>query len=198
MLVIGLTGGIASGKSEVARRFAALGATVIDTDQLAREVLAPGSEGLTEVIREFGEDVLGADGSLDRRSMRRRIFEDAAARSALEAITHPRIKGLLQERLAAAKTPYVIVEIPLRISPELARLLDRILVIDCSDEIRMQRLMRRDGETEHSARSALAAQEPREARLARADDVIENEGSPAELSTAVERLHHFYLTLSGH
>jgi len=197
MLVIGLTGGIASGKSEVARRFAALGATIIDTDQLAREVLAPGSEGLAAVVREFGEDVLDADGSLDRRLMRRRIFEDAAARDALEAITHPRIKALLHERLAEATTPYVVVEIPLLIGPGLADLLDRILVIDCDDETRLRRLMQRDGENEDSARAALAAQGSRAERLARADDVIENDGSPADLDAAVGRLHSAYLALAG-
>lgn len=197
MLAIGLTGGIASGKSEVARRFAALGATVIDTDQLAREVLAPGSEGLAAVVREFGAGVLDADETLDRRSLRHRIFEDPRARGRLEAITHPRIKALLGERLAAAATPYAIVEIPLLIGPDLARTLDRILVVDCSDETRIRRLMHRDGESEHAARAALAAQEPREVRLAQADDVIENEGTPDDLSLAVERLHHFYLTLSA-
>ncbi len=194
MLVIGLTGGIASGKSEAARRFADLGVTVIDTDDLAREVLAPGSEGLAEVVRTFGDSVLNEEGSLDRRALRRRIFGNAGEREALETITHPRIRALLRERLAGAGTPYVIVEIPLLIGRDLATELDRVLVVDCGDETRVRRLMARDGETETSARAALEAQSPRTDYLALADDVIVNEGSPDELTAAVQQLHQAYLT----
>lgn len=197
MLVIGLTGGIASGKSEAARRFADLGVKVIDTDDLAREVLAPGSEGLAEVVRAFGDSVLNEDGSLDRRALRRRIFRDPAEREALETITHPRIRALLRERVATAGTPYVIVEIPLLIGPDLAAELDRVLVVDCGDDTRVRRLMERDSESEASARSALEAQSPRTDYLALADDVIVNEGSPEELAAAVRQLHQAYLTKAG-
>ena len=197
MLVIGLTGGIASGKSEAARRFAALGVTVIDTDELAREVLAPGSEGLDDVVRIFGDTMRNEDGSLDRRALRRRIFGNARDREKLEAITHPRIRGLLRERLAEARSPYVIVEIPLLIGPDLAAELDRVLVVDSEDDTRLRRLMERDEETEAAARAALEAQAPRTDYLARADDVIVNEGTPDELTTAVRQLHEAYLAQAG-
>lgn len=196
MLTIGLIGGIASGKSAAARHFAELGVAVIDTDQLAHEVLAPDSEGLAEVVRVFGKDLLDSDGTLNRRALRHRIFNDAAARRRLETLTHPRIKTLLHRRLAEVKTPYAIVEVPLLVESNLAETLDRVLVIDCNEDTQIQRLMRRDGETAATASAALAAQSTRAARLALADDVIANDASPAALKTAVERLHRFYLTLA--
>ena len=196
MLIIGLTGGIASGKSTVARRFAKLGAGVIDTDALAREVLAPGSEGLAEVVRVFGADLLAADGTLDRRALRRRIFEDAKARARLEAITHPRIRTLLEQRLSGLDAPYAMVEIPLLIECGLNRVVDRTLVVDCTEETQICRLLLRDGETAASARAALAAQTSRSERLKRADDVIENDGPTATLGATIARLHRRYLQLA--
>ncbi|MGH8126803.1 MAG: dephospho-CoA kinase [Gammaproteobacteria bacterium] len=196
MFTIGLTGGIASGKSTAARHFADLGACVIDTDELAREVLAPGSDGLRDVVRAFGKSLLAADGTLNRRALRQRIFDDAAARRRLEALTHPRIEALLRKRLTAAETPYAVVEVPLLVESGWARTLDRVLVIDCNEDTQIRRLMQRDGETQSSARAALAAQSSRAARLALADDVILNEESSAELEAAVEQLHDSYLQLA--
>ncbi|MGA7964609.1 MAG: dephospho-CoA kinase [Gammaproteobacteria bacterium] len=196
MFTIGLTGGIASGKSTAARHFADLGACVIDTDELAREVLAPGSDGLRDVVRVFGKDLLSADGTLNRHVLRQRIFDDATARRRLEALTHPRIEVLLRKRLAAVQAPYAIVEVPLLVESDWARTMDRVLVIDCDEDTQIRRLMQRDGETQAAARAALAAQSSRAARLALADDVILNDESPAVLESAVERLHDSYLKLA--
>lgn len=196
MLIIGLTGGIASGKSTAARRFAELGAGVIDTDALAREVLAPGSEGLSEVVRAFGADLLAPDGTLDRRALRALIFEDAKARAQLETITHPRIRTLLQQRLTALDAPYAVVEVPLLIESGLHREVNRTLVVDCTEETQISRILQRDGETEASARAALAAQISRSERLRQADDIIENDGPPSALEAAVTRLHSRYLQLA--
>ena len=198
MLKIGLTGGIASGKSEAARFFSGLGAAVIDTDELAREVVKPGSPGLKEVTEAFGKRLLEEDGSLDRRALRRIIFSDPAARRRLEAITHPRIIALLHERLATLSgEPYVIVEIPLLIESGLAGELDRILVVDAPEKTRIERLTRRDGTSVDDARMALKAQVDRPARLSQADDVITNDGSLEKLRNEVLVLHERYLIMAG-
>lgn len=198
MFTIGLTGGIASGKSEAAKAFAAAGAAVIDTDELAREVLQPGSPGIVEVAAAFGGHLLRADGSLDRRALRHIVFSDPQARKRLEAITHPRIKALLRTRLAAtANAPYAVVEIPLLAESGLAGELDRILVIDAPEPVRIERLMQRDGETSAEAHQALSAQVSRESRLEQADDVIRNEGDKEKLRQAVARLHDLYLGLAS-
>ena len=197
MLKIGLTGGIASGKSQAARFFSGLGATVIDTDQLAREVLGPDSPGLREVSDTFGKHLLHEDGSLDRRAMRRIVFSDPAARRTLEKITHPRIVALLHERLAGlADQPYVIVEIPLLAESGLAGELDRVLVVDTPENLQVERLMRRDSESADEARLALKAQTSRRARLALADDIIVNDADLGKLGREVQALHERYLEIA--
>ncbi len=193
MLTVGLTGGVASGKSEVARAFAALGVPVIDSDELAREALAPGSEGLTLAIEVFGRGYLDANGALDRTRLRRRVFEDPEARKALEAIVHPRVRALLAERLATLRAPYVIVVVPLLVETDMAGEMDRVLVVDCPETLQIARLKARDGETEASARAMIAAQADRSARLAAADDVIENDADLDRLDTQVRALHEAYL-----
>lgn len=197
MLKIGLTGGIASGKSETARFFSGLGVPVIDTDGLAREVLGPGSPGLREVTETFGKHLLHDDGSLDRRALRHIIFSDPAARQRLEAITHPRIVALLRERLASLSgQPYVLVEIPLLVESGLAGELDRILVVDAPENMQTGRLMRRDSETADEARMALAAQSDRAARLELADDIIVNDADLGKLRKEVLALHERYLNIA--
>lgn len=197
MLKIGLTGGIASGKSAAAQRFAALGVPVIDADELAREAVAPGSDGLQAAINAFGTDILAADGSLDRRRMRRRVFADPEERRRLEAIVHPRVRTLLDVRLAALQAPYAIVAVPLLVESGLAAEMDRVLVIDVPEELQIHRLMERDGETEARARHMLETQASRSERLAAADDVIVNDGTLAQLDASVQRQHRRYLTLAG-
>ena len=197
MYRIGLTGGIASGKSRVADFFATLGITVIDSDVIAREVVAPGSAGLAAIRARFGDGVIGADGSLDRRALRNIVFADPAARVDLEAITHPLIRRRMRELNEAARGPHVINAIPLLAEGGGRRDLDRVLVVDCPEDLQIRRVMARDQVDENAARAVLAAQASRAKRLAIADDVIVNDGDLAALETAVRNLHERYLELAG-
>lgn len=191
---IGLTGGIASGKSTVANLFAALGVPIIDTDLLAREVVEPGSPLLREITAHFGMQLLAPDGGLNRQELRARIFADPVERKWLEALLHPAIRKLTDERCDAAAGPYVIVAIPLLVETGSAARFDRVLVVDCEPELQLARLTARDGTTREEALAMLAAQAPREARLAVADDVIRNDGDIANLRDQVEKLHRQYVT----
>jgi len=194
---IGLTGGIASGKTTVANLFAALGVPVVDTDLLAREVVAPGSPLLAQIAARFGAAVLMQDGSLDRREMRARVFSEPAERLWLEQLTHPAIRALTDERCEAAVGPYVIVAIPLLVETGAADRFDRVLVVDCEPEVQLARLTARDGATRDQALAMLAAQVPREKRLAVADDVIHNDGDIARLRDQVEALHRQYVAAAS-
>lgn len=190
---IGLTGGIASGKSAVSALFAALGVPVIDTDEIARAVVAPGTPLLERIVERFGPGVLGADGALDRRVLRNIVFADSRARADLEALTHPAIRAEMERRSAAAGGPYQIVAIPLLVESNGRSRVDRVLVVDCSEETQLRRLQARDGATRAQAEAILAAQATRAARLAVADDVITNEDDLSALRDQVERLHARYL-----
>jgi len=198
--VIGLTGGIAAGKSEVSRRFEALGVTVADADLAARAVVAPGSEGLARIAAHFGKDILLADGQLDRAALRARIFESAQERQALEAITHPAIRQLLRETCEQAEGPYAIAAIPLLTEAggrQQYPWLDRILVVDVPVAVQHARLMQRDGIDTALADRMIAAQASREARLALADDVVVNDGHPDHLQAHVARLDRAYRDLAA-
>jgi dephospho-CoA kinase len=194
---VALTGGIASGKTVVANEFAALGVPVIDTDQLARDVVEPGTPALAAIVDAFGRDMLDSDGRMDRRRMRERVFADPNERRKLEAITHPAIRQELARRSAAADGPYQIHVIPLLIEGGKARMYNRVLVVDCPEEIQLERLMRRDGSDLTQARQILAAQTTRSARLSAADDVVENTGSLDALRLRVKELHTQYLALAA-
>jgi dephospho-CoA kinase len=196
MLRIALTGGVASGKSTVARLFEALGARIIDTDQVAREIVAPGTPALALIVERFGPDVLRGDGTLDRGRLRGIVFSDSAARARLEAITHPAIRERVAELSARAGGPYQIIAVPLLAETGTHRNYDRVLVVDCDPEVQLGRLMLRDGLTREQASSVLAAQASREARLAIADDVLVNDSDPAALGPHVESLHRRYLQLA--
>lgn len=197
MFRVGLTGGIASGKSTVANLFAALGVPVIDSDVIARDVVAPGTPLLARIRETFGEGVIAPDGSLDRRWLRTRVFGESAdataARRALEALTHPAIRAEMEARSARAGGPYQIHAIPLLVEGGSRRHIDRVLVVDVDEPTQIRRLQARDGSTAAEARAILAAQADRAARLAAADDVIRNEGDIAALAAEVERLHRRYL-----
>jgi len=195
-LRIGLTGGIASGKSVVADLFAARGVPGIDTDVIAREIVEPGQPALADIAREFGEDVIAADGRLDRRKLRDLVFRDDKRRKALERILHPRIRRIAEERAAAAGGPYQLIVVPLLAESPMRSSMDRILVVDCRVETQLERLQRRDAESEAQARRMIAAQASREERLAIADDVIDNDGSLEETERQVENLHRKYLELA--
>jgi len=194
--VIALTGGIASGKSAVTRCFESLGIAVYDADIAAREVVAAGSEGLQAIVSAFGPEVLDAEGKLDRAAMRRRVFADDQARLTLESITHPRVRQWLREHALADRGPYCLLAIPLLAENiEHYRWVDRVLVVDAPDDVRLGRLMQRDHIDAELAQRMLDRQASREQRLAIADDVIDNGGDEATLRPAVERLHEKYLRL---
>jgi dephospho-CoA kinase len=196
-LRIGLTGGIASGKSTVSQRFAELGVPVIDADVASRNVVEPGKPGLAQIVQRFGTGVLDADGRLDRRSLRDLIFQDSSLRRALDVILHPLIRADMEREAALAKAPYVVMAIPLLVEGGSAgRRVDRILVIDADEKLQIQRVHARDGSTEEQARAILASQAGRVERLAVADDVLLNTGTVAELRQGVDRLHEQYLQLA--
>jgi dephospho-CoA kinase len=195
--LVGLTGGIASGKTTVANLFAALGVPIVDTDVLAREVVAPGTALLGEIAAHFGQDILAADGSLDRRALRDRIFKDPADRTWLEERTHPAIRALTSERTQSAVGPYCIVAIPLLVETGARHRFQRVLVVDCEPELQVARLMARDGITRAAAERMLAAQAPRAVRLSVADDVIRNDGDVAALRDQVENLHRKYVAAAA-
>ena len=194
---VGLTGGIASGKTTVANLFAALGVTIVDTDLLAREVVAPGTPLLNEVVAHFGPDSLTADGSLDRRKLRDRVFADPAERRWLEERLHPAIRALTDKRCDADRGPYCIVAIPLLVETGGEQRFHRVLVVDSEPELQIARVMARDGITREAAQRMLAAQASREARLAVADDVIRNDGDIAYLRDQVEKLHRAYVAAAS-
>ena len=196
--VIALTGGIAAGKSAVTRRFAALGVPIHDADVAAREVVAPGSEGLAAVVATFGDEALDAHGHLDRAAMRRRVFADPSARETLEAIIHPRVRRWLHERALVDTAPYCLLAIPLLVENLDHYLwIDRVLVVDAPADLQLARLMARDGIDEALARRMLAQQAERAQRLALAHDVIDNSGDEAALDAAVAALHQRYLALAA-
>jgi dephospho-CoA kinase len=190
---VGLTGGIASGKSTVSRLFEALGVPVIDTDILAREVVAPGEPLLTKLADRFGAKVLAADGSLDRAALRRIAFADDAARADLEALTHPAILAAMARRSQTAGGPYQLLVIPLLVEKNLGGQVDRVLVVDSSEDLQTRRLQARDGSTLDQARAILSAQVPRAVRLQAAHDVIVNDGKLEGLRDRVTTLHAQYL-----
>lgn len=195
--VVALTGGIAAGKSAVSRRFEALGVHVYDADIAAREVIAPGSEGLAAIAAHFGAEVLDASGQLNRAAMRERVFGNDAERRALEAITHPRIRSWLRERVLADRGPYCMLAIPLFAeNHDHYRWVDRVLVVDVPEAVQLQRLLQRDGIDEALARRMIARQARREQRLSLAHDIIENSGDEAALDQTVAELHARYLALA--
>ncbi|MFL6622464.1 MAG: dephospho-CoA kinase [Sulfurifustaceae bacterium] len=196
MLRVGLTGGIGSGKSAVAELFARRGVPVVDTDEISREVVKPGTPGLAEIVQTFGESVLDAHGALDRRALRERVFDDVSARRRLEAILHWRIGAAVVERVAALKAPYCLIVVPLLVETGFNALIDRLLVVDVDEERQIERTSARDRVAPEAVRKILAAQARREERLKRADDVILNNGTLEELDRAVEQLHARYLALA--
>lgn len=195
-LRIGLTGGVGSGKSTVAAAFARRGVPVIDADLIARELTAPGTPVLAAIAARFGADLVGAAGELDRRALRARAFSDVEARAALEALLHPPILARMAEQGRASSGAYLVFVVPLLVERDLARLFDRVLVVDCPPEQQVARVRQRDGETPAGMRNLLDAQADRAARNAVADDLIDNAGGLDALDAAVGRLHETYITLA--
>ena len=193
-LVVGLTGGIGSGKSAAADAFAELGATVVDTDAIAHELTGSGGPAIAEIRKLFGEQAIGRDGALDRKRMREQVFSDPAAKQKLERLLHPMIRQESARRIAAARGPYVIHVVPLLIeSPDYRRRVDRVLVVDAPEEAQVARVRSRSGLSEDEVRAIMRTQVPRAERLAAADDVLDNGGSRDALRTQVAALHEKYL-----
>jgi dephospho-CoA kinase len=194
---VGLTGGIGSGKSSAARLFADCGAAVVDTDDVSHELTRPGGGALAALRAAFGPDCLAADGGLDRARMRRLAFADESVRRRLESVLHPLIRAETHRRVAAARADYVVVVVPLLFETgAYADLVRRVAVVDCPEELQIARAMQRSRLDEAEVRAIIAAQLPRQARLARADDVLRNDDDIASLRAQVAALHERYRALA--
>jgi dephospho-CoA kinase len=198
LLQIGLTGGIGCGKTTVANMFAALGATVIDSDLIAHSMTAPGGPAMPAIRAEFGDPYLTADGALDRAAMRALVFSDPLAKLRLEAILHPQIRAAAEAEAAAAQGAYVIFVVPLLIeSGNWRGRVARVLAIDCPESMQISRVMSRNGLPEAQVKAIMSAQVSRQARLAAADDVIVNDDGLSALTPQVEALHGVYMAISA-
>lgn len=198
MLVVGLTGGIAAGKSTATAFFQERGVPVIDADEVARDVVAAGTPGLAAVAAAFGAQILQANGTLDRRRLREVVFADPAERRRLEAILHPLIQTEIRTRLQQVRGPYCILAVPLLIeSAALRALVHRVLVIDVPEEVQLARLMQRDGMSAEQCHAMLAAQASRARRLEAADDVVDNATDVTALQRQLDSVHARYLELAG-
>lgn len=193
---VGLTGGIASGKSLVAALFAGLGVPVIDADEIAHRLTDPGSPALRDIAGAFGQDILTPDGRLDRRRLREIVFADPGRRRQLESLLHPRVLAALETRSAGAGGPYQLLVVPLLFESGFDGRVDRTLVVDCPEEIQRARLLARDHETPAGVDRILAAQMARADRTGRADDILRNEGSLEDVRDQVAALHATYLRLA--
>jgi dephospho-CoA kinase len=194
---VGLTGGIASGKSTAAGFFAALGVPILDSDRIAREVVEPGQPPLEHLVKRFGPSILTPDGHLDRPALRNIVFSDPKARADLEALTHPAIGAEMEARSAAAGGPYQILVIPLLVEKNLSSHVDRVLVVDCDEALQVSRIHQRDGSSREQAAAILRAQAPRAARVKAADDVIRNDADVGSVQKQVATLHARYLKLAA-
>jgi dephospho-CoA kinase len=193
---VGLTGGIASGKSTAAKFFGVFGVPILDSDQVARDVVEPGQPPLERLVERFGAGILTPDGHLDRPKLRDIVFADPLARADLEALTHPAIGAALEARSAEAGGPYQILVIPLLVEKNLAANVDRVLLVDCDEALQLQRLRARDGSSLKQAQAILAAQASRAARLKAAHDVIRNDADLGAVQSQVAVLHPRYLELA--
>ncbi len=191
--ILGVTGGIGSGKTAATDHFQTLGITVVDADVVAREIVQPGSNALSAIAQHFGQQVISADGTLNRRQLREIVFADPVQRKALEAITHPAIHAELIRQLQMAPSAYAILATPLLWETGQAKLVHHTLVIDVPEVLQLQRASHRDGSSEEQIKAIMAAQLPREQRLAKADDVISNTGNLTDLHVQIDRLHPQYL-----
>lgn len=195
-LIVGLTGGIASGKTTVSRCFERLGVPVIDADDIAREVVEPGAPALDAIVEKFGPEVLDETGRLDRKMLRDLVFAKPRLRRDLESLLHPEIRRRMKEKIAGLQQDYVVLVIPLLFEVEQTDLVDRVLVVDAAESDQVARAMERDGSTRMQIEDIMAAQLPRDQKLERADDLIENRGTLEELRDRVGKLDQFYRTIA--
>jgi dephospho-CoA kinase len=196
MFVVGITGGIGSGKSAVSDRFKRRGIKIVDADIASREVVKPGQPALLAIRDHFGNDLIQADGTLDRAALRARVFADPNERKWLERLLHPSINAYLARELASAESPYAVLVSPLLVETTQIRLVDRVLVVDVSEQTQIERTMARDSNSESQVKAIMAAQASRAARLERAHDVVTNDAGFDALDKAVAELHQRYLELA--
>lgn len=195
--VVGLTGGIGSGKSAAADAFEELGAAVVDTDRIAHELTRAGGAAIAGVRALFGDSAIAADGAMDRKAVRERVFSDPASKQRLEALLHPMIRAESERRIAAATQPYVVHVVPLLVeSPDYRRRVQRVLVVDCPEALQVERVRARSGLSAEEVEAIMRSQASRAQRLAAADDVIDNSGTIAALQKQVRKLHQTYLDLA--
>lgn len=194
---VGLTGGIASGKTTVSNLFAKLGIEVIDADVIARKLLQQNTECYQQVLAEFGNEVLMANGDLNRPWLRERIFNDDMAKKALEAIVHPAVRERILQRVQNINSAYCIISVPLLIEAQMQDLVDRTLLVDLLPETQLERLMQRDKVNQQQAQAMLNGQASREDRLQFADDIIDNNSDPKKLDSQIHLLHHQYMQLAS-
>jgi dephospho-CoA kinase len=194
-LIVGLTGGIGSGKSEVSRRFQALGITVVDADEVARQVVAPGQPALADIAKHFGSNILLPDGELDRAQLRKIIFSQPEQKRWLESLLHPLINTQIRQQLVAAQSPYVMLSSPLLLETRQHELVDRILVIDASEALQIARASNRDANNEDQIKAIMGTQLDRNERISRSDDIIHNHGILLELDDQISKLHQQYLMM---
>lgn len=194
---VGLTGGIGAGKTTVSHLFEEMGIEVIDTDMIAREIVLPGSPVLDSIEQEFSPRLLRADGSLDRTALRRIVFNDAAKRRRLESITHPAIRDASLRRLSQVASPYAILVVPLLFETGFDRLVNRVLVIDALESEQIERVMRRDGSDLELIQRMIGSQMSRRDRLARADDILNNQNNASDLAQQTNKLHRAYLKMAA-
>lgn len=196
MLKVGLTGGIGSGKSSVAKALQKKGITLVDADQIAREVVQPGEQALQEITAALGQEMLLENGTLNRSALKQRIFSDPSAKATLEAILHPRIRQRILDRVnEATDTLYVVADIPLLVENHYPSLFDRVVVVDCTEAQQIARVKARDGLSEETIRNIMASQATRQQRLDAATDIIDNSGDLDSLHAQVEKLHETLLSL---
>ena len=195
--LVGLTGGIGSGKTLVSDTFAQLGVDIVDADIIARDVVAPGSEGLSALVEHFGSGIVTASGELNRAALRERVFSNVEEKAWLNACLHPRIRRAMQQAAANVKSSYGILAVPLLIENDLTGMVDRVTVVDCPEDMQVARAMQRDGSSETIIRSIIASQATREQRLAVADDVIDNSLTPEHTCEQVKALHATYQALAS-
>lgn len=198
MLVVGLTGGIGSGKTTVADLFAKKHIDIIDTDQLAREVIEPGQPAFQEIVTQLGKTVVRPNGQIDRGQLRKVVFNDAKKRRWLESLLHPLIREAMQHRIQAAQSPYCIAVIPLLLETSPNPWVNRVLVVDAVEASQIERAKQRDQSSEHEIKKIMGAQVTRKERLSKADDIIYNDGLIEDLQPQVDALHIYYLTLASH
>lgn len=200
MMIVGLTGGIGSGKTAAANRFKHHGVTVINSDALAREVVAPGSDALAQITAHFGTEILDTNGQLNRAALRKIVFEDPAQREWLESLTHPLIAALTKQRLHAPRVtnepPYRILESPLLLESSSHKQVDSILLIDAPQHVQLHRTMLRDGNTEEQVLAIIKAQMPRDKKHALSDHIVDNSGTPEQLHKKIDTLHQLYCKLA--